>query len=232
MTNGRSVMLAKSVSKAPVRHVVVSSMLLALALGALEPAFAGSLGGVSIHRSEGPCSFALQLQNSALEKRRYIARLGEATGDRFAGNSAVEQMYDNIEPASYDPDQDGASDDIWGFSFKKGPVETVGFDAFSRECITCHDGGNAPLVDPSNRNNPFARGKHGFASTDHPIGMEYERYVAANNRKYKPVFGGGKMVFINGKVGCLTCHDPLNPERGHLVMSDRNSALCSSCHNK
>lgn len=224
-------MLPKIVSQTPVVRLVASSLLLSLALSALEPAFAGSIGGASMNRSEGPCSYSLQLQNSPAEKRRYITRLSEATGEALADSSPVEQMYDNIEPASYDPD--GGSADIWGFSFKRGPVEAAGLDSFTRECVGCHDGGNAPLVEPSTRNNPFARGQRGFSSPDHPIGMEYQRYVAANGRKYKPVFGmGSKMVFVNGKVGCLTCHDPLNPERGHLVMSDRNSALCGTCHNK
>jgi len=44
--------------------------------------------------------------------------------------------------------------------------------------------------------------------------------------------GNTKMIFVNGKIGCLTCHNPLNAEKGHLVMSDRNSALCTTCHNK
>jgi predicted CXXCH cytochrome family protein len=61
--------------------------------------------------------------------------------------------------------------------------------------------------------------------------MSYNNYVAAD-RGFKPVGMNGAMIFADGKVGCLTCHNPLNPEKGHLVMSDRNSALCLTCHNK
>jgi predicted CXXCH cytochrome family protein len=56
---------------------------------------------------------------------------------------------------------------------------------------------------------------------------------AAASKDYKSQLGANnKMVFVNGKVGCLTCHNPLNPEKGHLVMSDQKSALCLTCHNK
>jgi predicted CXXCH cytochrome family protein len=63
--------------------------------------------------------------------------------------------------------------------------------------------------------------------------MDYQSYVAFGRGKFKHISTfNSKMKFVNGKVGCLTCHDPLNPERGHLVMSDVRSALCLTCHNK
>jgi predicted CXXCH cytochrome family protein len=62
--------------------------------------------------------------------------------------------------------------------------------------------------------------------------MDYASY-AAFGRGYRPAsMLDPKMVLVNGKVGCLTCHNPLNPERNHLVMSDHRSALCLSCHDK
>jgi len=110
------------------------------------------------------------------------------------------------------------------------PVE---IDPLSRECIACHDGTEAPEVQVTLRNAPTDRGSHVDSFTrDHPIGMIYQNYVALNHG-YKPILPqDGNMLFVNGAVGCLSCHDPLNPEPGHLVKSDRKSELCTTCHNK
>jgi predicted CXXCH cytochrome family protein len=114
---------------------------------------------------------------------------------------------------------------------------STGIDAFSADCLGCHDGVVALNVRTVLKNNPQDRyhllgGDHQMIGMDHPIGMDYNRYVAVG-KGYKPLSGvSNKMVFLNGKVGCLTCHDPLNPEKGHLVMSDRKSALCYTCHEK
>jgi hypothetical protein len=63
--------------------------------------------------------------------------------------------------------------------------------------------------------------------------MNYASYVAADPTSYKPITAfDSKMIFVNGKVGCLTSHYPLNPKKGHLVMSDFQSALCLTCHKK
>jgi predicted CXXCH cytochrome family protein len=113
----------------------------------------------------------------------------------------------------------------------------IGIDTLSADCLGCHDGVGALSVTTVFKNNPFKRS--GLPNSDlkmigmdHPIGMDYGRYAAASE-DYKPLFGiSNKMVFVNGKVGCHTCHDPLIPEKGHLVMSDRDSALCLACHNK
>jgi predicted CXXCH cytochrome family protein len=67
----------------------------------------------------------------------------------------------------------------------------------------------------------------------HPIGMDYAAYSSRDNKNYKPAAAfNSKMTFVNGRVGCTTCHDPLNLDKGHLVMSDTRSALCLTCHNR
>jgi predicted CXXCH cytochrome family protein len=108
----------------------------------------------------------------------------------------------------------------------------VEIDALSRDCIGCHDDVNAGSVGVVLRNNPEShRSQVNSFSNDHPIGMNYNNYVAFD-RGYKPMPMDTNMIFVNGAVGCLTCHDPLNMEKGHLAKSDKNSELCFSCHNK
>jgi predicted CXXCH cytochrome family protein len=106
-------------------------------------------------------------------------------------------------------------------------------DPLSKECIGCHDGASGPNVEVNLRNNPAGRGSHVHSfDGEHPIGMIYQSYVDMKPG-YKPISGQERnMVMVNGAVGCLTCHDPLNPAKGHLVKSDKNSALCLTCHDK
>jgi predicted CXXCH cytochrome family protein len=108
----------------------------------------------------------------------------------------------------------------------------VEIDQLSKDCIVCHDGAGATSVSVDLRNNPESRHSRVNAITnDHPIGMKYNNYVALD-RGYKAMPMDTNMIFVNGAVGCLTCHDPLNLDKGHLAKSDKNSELCLSCHNK
>ena len=225
-------MISKILIKASVSQVVILGLISSIVVSTSQLAFAGFIGVPSLMKSQGPCLYSVQLQNSVAERKRYLTKLSAATGGAVASNTTVEEMYSNIKPASYDSDD--ATNELWGFGAKDVPLKPLGVDTFSTDCISCHDGASAVAIEANWRNRPMGGSLHGKQSgSDHPIGMDYESYVAANSRKYKPLFGlNSKMVFIDGKVGCLTCHDPLNPERGHLVMSDRKSALCLTCHDK
>ena len=225
-------MFGNIMQKASVSKVASSCLVISMAVNS-QLAFAGLMGAPSLMKSQGPCLYSLQLQKSVAERQRYLTKLSEVTGREVASSSAVEEMYSNIKPASYGSDDVSADNDQWGFGAKDVPVERLGVDSFSTDCISCHDGASAVAIEANWRNNPMGGLQGKTTGSDHPIGMDYESYVAANSRKYKPVFGSNsKMLFVDGKVGCLTCHDPLNAERGHLVMSDRKSALCLTCHNK
>jgi predicted CXXCH cytochrome family protein len=41
-----------------------------------------------------------------------------------------------------------------------------------------------------------------------------------------------RVVFVDGKVTCLSCHDPYRSEGMRLVKSNSGSRLCMTCHNK
>ena len=110
---------------------------------------------------------------------------------------------------------------------------TPELDPLSKECIGCHDGASGPDIKVNLRNNPTRRGSHVHSfEGEHPIGMIYQSYVDMKPG-CKPISPEERnMVMVNGAVGCLTCHDPLNPAKGHLIKSDKNSALCLTCHDK
>lgn len=106
-------------------------------------------------------------------------------------------------------------------------------------CIRCHDGtvardtiSGVPGDRYVNKQNPGVFGT-GHGATDHPVGIEYPKI----DKGYRPTenVAAGKVVQLpEGRVECISCHDPHN-EAGvepMLVMSNQRSALCLTCHNK
>ncbi len=89
-------------------------------------------------------------------------------------------------------------------------------------CIACHDGVSAP----------YARycTTDCSAATAHSILKEYPPSQKVSS--YAPVeslLEKGIRLF-NGKVACISCHDLKNNTENHLVIDNRGSALCFSCH--
>lgn len=111
--------------------------------------------------------------------------------------------------------------------------ESVELDTFSFDCLTCHDGINAPGRDIryKNLNQGRAMGMENVLGS-HPIGMHYGSHAYANRELRSTAELDVNMVFVDGKVGCLSCHNPLNPKKRHLVMGNERSRLCYSCHTK
>jgi predicted CXXCH cytochrome family protein len=190
--------------------------------------------GEVLQVGERMCEFSLHLQSSASVRKQYLAKVIELTGRKDvagAGDSGEVRTVAYAANAAVNDEEEGGRD-LWGVSFKESKRRSPGVDQMSKDCLMCHDGVAASPITTNFRNDPFRRGSrvNSFGG-DHPIGMDYDRYVSVNSG-YKRIPFGSKMILVDGKVGCLTCHNPLNPEKGHLVMSDRYSALCLTCHNK
>jgi predicted CXXCH cytochrome family protein len=218
------------------RPVIAALLVLVVVLGAARIAGAFASGNSSSTASfgKGTCAFSLQLQQSVTLRRQYLVKVGDPLGS-FAANNAIEEMYGNIKPAAYESPvaSEGRGRTYEAFSFGgKKAAQVVNIDPLSADCVSCHDGVSASSIAVDLRNRPFERTSRVNSFTnDHPIGMDYASYLIGN-KALKPIRGNSKMIFVNGKVGCITCHDPLNEEKGHLVMSDVKSALCLTCHNK
>ena len=104
----------------------------------------------------------------------------------------------------------------------------VEIDRFSYNCISCHDGQLATSYQVRLRGAGLSFDGCTGTITNHPIGMDYGS-IAVISRALR---SGEGVVFIAGRVGCLSCHDPLNPEPRHLARSTAGSGLCLSCHLK
>ncbi|GFO64793.1 cytochrome c3 family protein [Geomonas paludis] len=212
-----------------------AAMILGLAQGA------GAFGTAGSSSNGETCAYTLLLQNSVQARRDYLVKIDEVRGSTYAAGGAVDDMYGNVVPATYSDDQPTGGLTIIFKALTKGTTTsrtrtttntTATLDQLSANCLSCHDGIGGSQINVELRDRPLDRRSmvNSFTS-DHPLGMTYDAYVAAG-RGYKDVGSNTKMIFVNGKVGCLSCHDPLNTERGHLVMSDNGSALCKTCHDK
>lgn len=180
--------------------------------------------------SSKTCSLSVELQNQEA-RMQYASRLATAISSQ---PTSVEAMYQNTQQASLSSSSSDNGFTLFSFgnpdpvTASSSPIS--GIDQFSAECLSCHDGVSAMLVQPNIKEFPSNfKTYNGRSAKDHSIGMRYDMYVGTGN--YKTVVDGtSTMLFVDGKVGCLSCHDPLNPEKKHLVKSDVGSALCMTCH--
>ncbi len=115
----------------------------------------------------------------------------------------------------------------------------TGAGAGSLRCMPCHDGTvasdmfgglSAPRAD--HRQHPILNtALHG--ASNHPVGVPYPTL----DRGFRPisaVLAEGQIPLPDGKVECVSCHDPHNESgvRDMLTKSDARSALCLTCHKK
>lgn len=205
------------------QHVSIKYHLIAALLiisGIILPV--NSIYSATLTGNDKQCTFSIQLQSSPF-REQYIASLAMDLGSMVASNTPDESTVQSDAP--------------WFVTLLIGSPETSSHvnsaDVYSQGCLACHDGSEASEIHANITNAPGNALEHKYAGgKDHPIGMNYQAYVGFGRGKFKSVsMFNSDMKFVNGRVGCLTCHNPLNPEKMHLVMSDVGSALCRTCHN-
>jgi predicted CXXCH cytochrome family protein len=102
-------------------------------------------------------------------------------------------------------------------------------DDNSRECLSCHDGTVSTSTHTQIRSLSWQHKKD--IGMSHPIGVDYEQvYLSKQKYFHPPERLDPKITLINGKLGCETCHNHYSKEKKHLVMNNRGSRLCLSCH--
>lgn len=110
--------------------------------------------------------------------------------------------------------------------------------ATSLICLSCHNGTIASSTVGTSHalfsaGFPTRQGEKAFAFRDHPIGMEYPA-GRKDYRSLSAVLSDGRIPMPEGRVECISCHDPHGRAGVEklLVMSNRRSALCLACHEK
>jgi len=104
-------------------------------------------------------------------------------------------------------------------------------DEHSKECINCHaQKGKMAVREIIESYYPPVNSAMSAIYATHAIGTDY---VAASMKN-----GGLRnleelpptMTLINGRIACVSCHNPLNPQRNSLAVDGNGSALCFTCH--
>jgi predicted CXXCH cytochrome family protein len=167
----------------------------------------------SIDSLPGKCDFSIQLRENQEVRENFLSALNKAVNEYAVSDDDVDLMYKNVV----------------GVRGSDGGI--VGVDSFSYDCIICHDGASAPLhrvrfLNLSEQKSMTIENVIG----SHPIGMIYEDHVNFHRGLKGLRDLPGSMKLIGGRVGCLTCHNPMNPERYHLAVSNEGSNLCLTCH--
>ena len=167
---------------------------------------------VSETKISARCTFSTYLQDPA-NRARYRLTVAKARN-----NYVTARKYDN--PAMYGV--------IANASITNENSENL--DSFSAGCLSCHDGKTASNVRPNLTNNPGNKNRMVSISGKHPIGMDYEKYAIANHNLKSLDEISINLSLAEGRVSCITCHDPLNAEQNHLMVTRTGIDLCSVCH--
>lgn len=83
-------------------------------------------------------------------------------------------------------------------------------EAFASFCLACHDGTIGKSV--------------GIGG--HKVDI---LYIA---KKDFNVLRDNRVILIKGRITCISCHNPYSSEKARLVMSNKDSRLCLTCHRK
>lgn len=108
-------------------------------------------------------------------------------------------------------------------------IAAPGLDPGSVECVSCHQ-------DSITVNEPLQVCHQG--ECDHPVGVSYISF-SSRNRGLAPIDGLDPAIkFVDGKMGCLTCHSPYvaadheKAADSMLSVDNTGSGLCVACHRK
>jgi predicted CXXCH cytochrome family protein len=171
-----------------------------------------SWGANETRHVEKSCLFTNLLENPSF-RDRYRQNLAKARFYEQDVNNDNEAMYGSIVKASI---------------VKEDGQRVGSLDSFSAGCITCHDGIVSRKDILNFRNDPKTRMQ--MISGKHPIGMNYENYTFYRDTLKKVGDLNPNLVLVGGKVSCVTCHDPFNPEKNHLALKNSGKDLCKECH--
>lgn len=111
---------------------------------------------------------------------------------------------------------------------RNSPSRSPGLDEESQSCVSCHDGSVA-------KDSGIHRaGRTEFdPRSEHPVGVRYDS-LKSENDEMGPLVRisalDSRIRLFDQAVGCGSCHSLYSKEPNRLVMSNKASRLCLSCH--
>jgi predicted CXXCH cytochrome family protein len=101
-----------------------------------------------------------------------------------------------------------------------------GLDSETRSCVACHDGAAGSDMG----SHPVRAGGMGEGA-DHPMGVPMIPGARSQEGDFRMArVLNPRIRLVEGVVGCGSCHSVYSREADQLVMSNRGSRLCLSCH--
>lgn len=101
------------------------------------------------------------------------------------------------------------------------------FDSETQLCLSCHDGIVSTDVN-------MTRTSFSDSLSQHPVGVSMSGMQSPladrNSMLQAPARTDPRVRLFENRVGCNSCHSPFSSEKKLLVMPNRNSDLCLSCH--
>ena len=118
--------------------------------------------------------------------------------------------------------------EINGRVFYGAEGHIVEVQSITTYCLSCHDGTIAPLRQgPSDQDRGDRMQNRGMPGL-HPVEVRYP----IGDRSFKTTEElPSAMLMTEGRVTCVTCHR-FDSEDHELVVSNRRSGLCLTCHRK
>lgn len=112
--------------------------------------------------------------------------------------------------------------------FRAEAVEHHGYDVdFKQErenCLSCH---NDKIAKSHSKCMPIC-----LFGKSHPDNLDYPPADRINEFKPASVAQQYGVMFIDGKMNCVSCHSLLVKSRYHLRIENWENQLCNACHNK
>lgn len=104
-------------------------------------------------------------------------------------------------------------------------------DRMTITCLECH-GKTLQSEKDKHGNTVLERGFHGLLGK-HAIGLDYHQMVLSRPGEFKkPDPKRNNIIFVGGKLGCVSCHNPFSTLPFHLNVLEKDQALCKECHNR
>jgi len=106
------------------------------------------------------------------------------------------------------------------------PASASALDPISADCLSCHDGSGGPHA------RYCLLEQMGKGCGGHIVSVRYAD-MAARDKNLRPARNLSPLLpLYDGKITCVTCHGSEPHEGIPLIIDNRGSALCRSCHLK
>ncbi len=101
-----------------------------------------------------------------------------------------------------------------------------GIDTLSLQCMGCH---NRQSDASGIRVGSNGIVRHNTGGANHPIGIAYP--MGSRSNEFRTRNSLPKAIWLpDGKLSCVSCHQPYKKEHGQLAMPNDRSSLCLQCH--